>query len=205
MKDIEWVKRNFSKPYEVIWLELKGISVMDIDPQLKTSYSSIQKTRSFYPSTNDKTFLLSQISKNIEAACAKARHYNLAPKKASIFLKTKDFKYVNRPLVLFSATNAPEIIISLAIQEFQKMYLEGVLYRTTGVTLYNLVSNSTPQLDLFGGTEMANKFECIHKQIDLLESKLGKRVVHLASTHKALKEKNSGTDSHDMDRNLLFL
>jgi DnaJ-class molecular chaperone len=59
--------------------------------------------------------------------------------------------------------------------------------------------------DLFGGRELADKFEVIHKKIDQLESKLGKKLVHLASTHKALKRKQSGTDSEDLDRDLLFL
>jgi impB/mucB/samB family C-terminal domain len=204
-KDLSWVKHNLSKPYEVIWRELFGVSMMHIDPIQKTVYSSIQKTRSFHPATNDKTFLFSQISKHIEDACTKARHFHLAPKKISIFLKDKDFKFTNVSIPVSSPTNAPEILISLVKKQFEKMHTPRTLYRTTGVVLQDLVSGLVSQSDLFGGTDDAHKFERIHEQIDSLENKFGRRVVYLASTHNALKQKKSGTDSDDLDRNLLFL
>jgi hypothetical protein len=71
--------------------------------------------------------------------------------------------------------------------------------------LHELVPEGISQGDLFGESTKANKFETIHKQIDFLEDKFGKRVIYLASTHKALKRKVIGTDSDDLDRNLLFL
>jgi DNA polymerase-4/DNA polymerase V len=204
-KDVNWIKDNFSKPYEIIWHELNGKYMMPIDAKPKTEYSSIQRTRSFHPATNDKVFLLSQFSKNIEEACAKARHFELIPKKVSFFLKTRDFKYVTYAATLSAPTNAPEIIISLIEENFNKIHKRGILYRTTGVTLHELISGSVTQLDLFGGTVKANKFEVIHKQIDSLEDKYGKRVVYLASTHNARKQDTEGTSVDDLNRNLLFL
>ena len=85
------------------------------------------------------------------------------------------------------------------------MHTKGILYRTTGVTLQDLMHNHTSQKDLFGGTIIADKFDLIHQQIDSLEGKFGKRVVYLASTHQALGEKTLGTDSDDLDHDLLFL
>ena len=79
------------------------------------------------------------------------------------------------------------------------------MYRTTGVTLCELFSNTVTQGDLFGASERASKLDIIHKQIDNLEEKFGKRVVYIASTDKAIKQKAKGTDSDDLDRNLLFL
>ena len=204
-KELSWLQGHFSKPYLTIWQELNGISVVPIDPEKKTTYSSIQKTRSFHPNTNDATFLISQLSKHIEDACTKARHFKLAPKKVSFFLKTKDFVYANYTVSLASPTNAPEIIISLAVKEFQKIYKKGILYRTTGVTLHDLVPSATHQADLFGDSKTADKFEAIHDQIDLLEDKFGKRTVYLASTHNALQQKVIGADTNDLDRDLLFL
>ena len=204
-KDKNWIERNLSKPYDTIWRELKGESVMEIDPMPKTVYSSIQKTRTFHPPTNDKTFLLSQLSKNIEEACTKARHFRLVPKKVSFFLKSQSFKYYACSVTLPTPTNSPEIIVELANQKFPEMHSKGAIYRTTGAILQELVSDSVSQGDLFGTGDKAKKFELIHKRIDALEEKLGKRVVHLASTHKALKRKVKGTDSDDLDRDLLFL
>ena len=200
-----WIKENLSKPYEVIWHELNGVAVMEIDPNPKTVYSSIQKTRTFHPATNDETFLMSQFSKNMEEACAKARHFKLTPRRLSLFLKTQSFRYMSYMIPLSTPTNAPEILMSLVQANFKKMHAKGVMYRTTGVTLCDLAPDSASQQDLFGGTDKANKFEVIHKQIDSLEDKFGKRVVYLASTSQALKRKEKGTDHDDLDRNLLFL
>jgi len=204
-KNIEWVRENFSKPYETIWQELNGISIMDIDPKQKTVYSSVQKTRSFHPSTNDPVFLFSQLSKHIEDACSKARYYKLVPRSFSIFLKNKNFEFTVRQVVLTSPTNAPEYIIALAHKQFQNMHKKGVLYRTTGVTLHDLISSALSQDDLFGNTKKIRKLESIHEEIDHLESRFGRRVVYLASTHNALMQETKGTEAEEVDRNLLFL
>jgi len=204
-KDLIWIRNNLSKPYEMLWRELYGEYLMEIDTELKTVYSSMQKTRTFHPATNDKIFLLSQLSKHVEDACAKARYYKLIPKKVSFFLKTQNFQYATGSIILSSPTNAPEIIISLIEKKLKEIHHPRILYRTTGVILQDLVSDSVSQGDLFGGGDKAHKFELIHKQIDSLEEKFGKKVLYLASTQKALKRKEKGTDSDDLDRNLLFL
>ena len=205
LKVLGWEKTEFSKPYEVLWLELNGTSVMEIDPMPKTAYSSIQKTRTFHPATNDKTFLRAQFSKHIEDACAKARHYALRPKKLSIFLKTRDFRYHVTSVALSPPTNAPEVLIELAHRGMKTIHREGVLYRTAGVTLSDLVPDALMQEDLFGETARSEKLGRLHKNIDRLEEKLGKRIVYLASTYQALKQKKVGTDTDDLDRDLLFL
>lgn len=204
-KSSSWIKENLSKPYETIWLELRGEYMLEIDPVPKTVYSSIQKTRSFHPSTNDKTFLLSRFSKNIEDACAKARHYKLVSKKIYFFLKTTDFKYQAYTISLPTPCNVPEIPIALIKKNLKKIYRDKILYRTTGVVLQELAPDSEVQTDLFGDSEGTRKLELIHKQIDSLEDKFGKRVVYLGSTHKALRQKGLGTEPDDSDRNLLFL
>ena len=204
-KDIVWVKNNLSAPSEILWRELQGEYLMEIDTEPKTVFSSIQKTHSFYPPTNDKIFLLSQLSKNIEEACRKARYYKLVPKKVLVFLKTQNFEFTNCVISLSSPTNAPEIIITLIENKFKEIYGKGILYRTTGVILQDLISSSLAQGDLFGSSAKANKFEQVHEQLDHLEEKFGTRVIYLGSTHSARKSKNRGSDSDDLDRNLLFL
>ncbi len=205
IKERSWVVQNLSKPYEVIWRELNGEAVLQVDTEAKSVYSSVQKTHTFHPPTNDKTFLWSQLSKHIEDACKKARHYELVPKKISIFLKTQDFRIVARSAVFSVPSNSPEISLALAVELFNEMHTKGVMYRTTGVTLLDLVQNFVVQGDLFGGTVKAERLNSIYKQIDSLEDKFGKRMVHLGSTQNALKHKEKGSKSDDMDRDLLFL
>ena len=196
-KDRTWIREHLAKPHEVIWYELNGTPVMGIDSKPKTIYGSIQKTRTFHPATNDRVFLLSQLSKHVEDACAKARRFDLAPRHISIFLKTRDFTYASCRIDLPAPTNAPEIIAPLVRENFSKIHIPGrgvsgealrtvTLYRTAGVTLHDLIPVSHASADLFGGTARATKFETVHKQVDALEKKFGKRMVYLASTHSAL-------------------
>ena len=126
------------------------------------------------------------LSFHIEDACRKARYYELTPKKISIFLKTQDFKIRSAGTALPAPSNSPEIPLSLSLELFKKVYVNGVLYRTAVVTLEDLTADFTSQADLFGGTAKGDKFDMIHKQIDSLEEKFGKRVVHLGSTQQAL-------------------
>jgi DNA polymerase-4/DNA polymerase V len=204
-KDLVWVKNNLSKPYEILWREMCGEYLMEIDTEPKTVYSSVQKTHTFHPPTNEKKFLLSELSKHVEGACTKARHFNLVTKKVSFFLKSQNFEYDVGAVTLSTPTNAPEIIIPQIEKKFKEAHRPGVLYRTAGVILVDLVENSASQGDLFGNNDRARKFEIIHKQIDSLEEKFGKKMVYLASTQKSFKRKEKGTESDDLDRNLLFL
>lgn len=201
-----WVEHFLDKHARELWAELRGTTVFKVDPNVKTTYSSIQKTRTFHPPTNDITFLLSQLSRHVEDACSKARYYKLAPKKISFFLKTQTFRYARCEMKLLSPTNISELLLPLIAQEVGRIHKCGVLYRATGVTLHELVSSDVVQADLFGGTIRAGKLDAIHDQIESLEEKFGKRVVYLASTKDALKNKVKGaTDADTPDRDLLFL
>lgn len=198
----EWIMENLAKPYQTIWHELNGTAILEIDPRPKTFYSSVQKTGTFRPPTADKVFLMAQLSKHIEDACAKVRYYSLIPRGISFFLKTQDFRYANRSINLPLPTNAPEILIPLVRREFEKMNFTDYVYRASGVSLHGLMPISTSQEDLFGDRNKAKKFEEIHKRIDILEEKYKKRLVHLTSTHVAFDEAD---EIDDLDRNLLFL
>lgn len=87
----EWIKKNLSKPYFEIWQELNGKSVYNLETKEKDSYQTIQKMKTFTPPSKDRNFVFSQLSKNIENACMKARRYKLAAKSAVIFLRSQDF------------------------------------------------------------------------------------------------------------------
>jgi DNA polymerase IV len=193
-KGTAWITENLSKNHEAIWLELNSVPVMEIDPHQKTEYASVQRTRTFYPPANDKVFLLSQLSK-----------HHLAARKVSFFFKTKDFKYHTFSAPLSVASNSPEAIVAMAREHISHMWQKGTLYRTAGVTLHELCPSDSVQTDLFGGSDKEKKLEIIHKSIDSLEDKHGKRLIHLGSTHKAITRDTQGTDADDLDRNLLFL
>ena len=196
-RDQVWIREHFAKPYETIWHELNGTSVNPVDPAPKLLYSSIQKTRTFHPATNDTGFLFAQLSRHTENACAKARRYGLLPKSASIFLKTRDFAYVRREFKLPFPTNSPETILAEVRRELPAIHVPGVLYRASGIVLRELIPKKALEKDLFGNVNTADKFEMIHEKIDQLENKYGKRMVHLASSHRE-EDGGKGTDANSI-------
>lgn len=205
-KDERWVNANFSSNYSDMWKELKGVSVMKVNQEIKSSYSSIQRMHTFHPATGDKKFLLMQLSKHIEDVCAQARRYSLVTKKFTIALRDKTLRYTVLPVSMLEPTNAPEIILGLVEEKLDELYVNGMTYRATGITLQNLTKPYTAQAALFGSEDTkSDKFQEIHKQLDALENKFGKHVVHLASTQGALENMTEDIDAGAADRNLLFI
>ncbi len=186
-KDETWVKSKLTKPHIEIWQELNGTSVYQINPETKTSYQSISKTRTFTPPSSDKAFVFSQLSNNIENACIKARRYNLASLKFFFFLKTQDFRYHGMELKLSQRTAVPSDIINLSRKLFESVYKNNCLYRATGIILADLAEDNFVQADLFGQVIRIESMRNIYKSIDSLDHKYGKHTVYLGSSFNAQK------------------
>ncbi len=186
-KPVEWIDANMSKPYREIWHELRGEFVYPLTTEEKHDYQSISKTKTFTPASADKEFVFSQLSKNIENACIKARRYELAPKKIFFFLKTQEFRYSGLELTLATPQSLPNEFIRLVRESFDKVYRPRTPYRATGVVLMGLEHNKEIQMDLFGAVSEIIKWKPVYAAVDAMDSKFGKHTVYLGSTMKAMK------------------
>lgn len=194
-KEEGWVMRMLSKPYIELWHELRGDSVLALSTDPHDSYQSIQKTKTFTPPSTDAAFIYSQLSKNIENACIKARRYGLATDSVHFFLKTQEFRYHGMELKLPYPTNVPQDMLRAVQDFFPQVYRAGVRYRATGVTLAKLASASTAQLDLFGERKKAEGLKKVYESVDELSERYGKHAVFLGSSFKAMTR-----DAHAGDR-----
>lgn len=200
-KDEEWVREKVSKPYVEIWQELNGESVLPIDIEGRTSYSSISKTKTFTPPSTDSSFVFSQLSKNIENACIKARRWELVSPSVTFFLKTQDFRYQTCDVSLPQATAAPQEIIRAVYPFYEKLFLSRTQYRATGITLHKLTQEHNLQLDLFGAATQNLKAEGIFKSIDTLSQRFGKHTIFLGSSLKAMdKGSHVGARAEKVER-----
>ncbi len=181
-----WVKYNFSRPFHEIWQELNGRPVLSLNLESKTDYASIQKTRTFTPPSNDRDFIFSQLSKNIENACIKARRYRLAASEAYIFVKTQDFNFYGLELRFSRATSVPSEMIRAAEEVFSKIFSSRKQYRATGIILTKLGAENR-QPDLFGSFVKVEKFMKIYSGIDELAGRYGKHTVFLGASWEAQK------------------
>lgn len=187
----EWVRSTVSKPYQEIWHELNGTVMLELDTTGRETYQSIQKTKTFTPPSTDPRFIFSQLSKNIENACIKARRWGLVTDTVSFFLKTQDFRYRGCEVKLSNATALPEDILRAVSAHFTSAFKAGVEYRATGVTLQNLKIGGNEQLDLFGAMEKTYTLARVYEHMDALSEKFGKHAVFLASSFHAMAPQNS--------------
>jgi len=187
-----WVKEHVNAPIYDTWQELNGEFVFSLETEAKQDYQSIQRTRTFKPSSSDKTFLLAQLSKNLEGACRKARSHELSATTISFFLKSQAFRYRVCELKLVRPTNLPSDILPVLEAHFASVYRKDELYRTTGITLGGLTSTPQVQGDLFSDPAKLAGHARIFEKVDALTDRYGKDTIYLASSMKAMAEEKKG-------------
>ena len=201
MKPEWWIKENLNKPYQEIWYELRGISVLPIvRDSTHTPKQSISKTKTFTPPSSDPSFILSQFSKNAENACIKLRRHALATKRVFIYLKTQDFRYKSYELEFSQPLAHPSEIIKEIEEHLMSIYKPGVLYRATGLVLTDLSPAHTYQLDFFGTTAMSKNSDHVFGVVDSIDRKYGKHTVFLGSSYRALSGRQYQGDRNDQGR-----
>lgn len=191
-----WVREMVTSPIFDIWKELNGTLVHELATDTKESYQSIQKTRTFRPASKDVSFLLAQLSKNIEGACAKARRFDLSTRRISFFLKTQQtFRYRACEFKLARPTNVPSDILAVVEEHLPKLIRPGETYRTTGITLADLTASAERQPDLFTDPARLEGVARLYEKVDALTERYGRHTVYLASSMKAIA-KEAGTEQH---------
>ncbi len=186
-KNEGWIKHYLSKPFFEIWQELNGRFIYPINNEKKSSYASIQKVKTFTPPSNNRDFVLSQLSKNIENACLKARRYQLAAGGAAFFLRSQNFKDKGLELKFSRATNFPHEIIKFVTQMFNQIYKNNDLYRATGFVLLKLIPSEQKQLNLFEDPLKIDKMNSLYQAVDQIRLKYGKHTIYLGASFLANK------------------
>jgi DNA polymerase-4/DNA polymerase V len=181
-KDEKFIEKHLSKPYREIWCELNGMSVYSVVQEVKTSYKSISKTKTFTPPSTDRSFVFAQLSKNLENACIKARRHNLSASRLILFLRKKDFRDIGIELRLNRSTAYPSELFEALEQGFRQIYQQGIPYRLTGVVLSGLMPENRVQFSLFDDTTKIEKMAKIYTSIDELSTRFGKHTVQHASS-----------------------
>lgn len=183
-RDEAWVKRYFSKPFQEIWHELRGQSVMPLATEPRSDHASVQKMKTFTPPSNDPRFVFAQLAKNIESACMRARQYGLEAKRVSILLRTQSFDHHSTELVLSRPTSFAHELLEIARPAFQDLFRAGTLYRATMVTLAELgVPDTRP--DLFGQSLRVESYRRLYAGLDQVRAKYGKHTLHFGSSFMA--------------------
>lgn len=172
--------KHFDKHLREIYQELCGVSVMGLS-SVRDQQKSIQKTRTFRPNTNDVNILVSHLSHNIERAFQKVRKMNMAPRDIHLMLKTTEFRY-KRTSLSFEGGVVNQSKVLATVRDFvESNREEGVMYRSTGVTLSSLYPVDK-QYDLFGTHEENSRLLSMYSVIDGLALKYGKSMIRAGTS-----------------------
>jgi DNA polymerase-4/DNA polymerase V len=180
-----WVKKYFSKPFYQIWQELNGAYIFELVTGEHETYHTIQKVKTFTPSSGNRDFVFAQLAKNIENACIKLRKYKLATERVLIFLRSQDFHDKGLEMDLSRPTSFPNDILHVVSPAFDGLFEFGTLYRATGVILCKLSEAYYGQLDLFGEVIRLQRLSNLYESVDTLREKYGKHTVFLGASFLA--------------------
>lgn len=185
-KEEGWLaSEKLTKPLREIWAELRGISVRPLSVGEGDPIGSVIKTHTFRP-TRDRELVLSELSKNIEAACAKVRGAGMQARVASFYLKTQDFSYQTMECLLPAALSEPREVVRVLGERFDAVFEQGVEYRATGVTLRALVPAASVTSDLFGRQQaLDERSGALLEAVDTLNHRYGRSTVFLGSSMQA--------------------
>ena len=174
-----------------VWLDKKvGIRALEMKHELLGEVvspvvneeklpKSIQKTSAFGIFTSDLDFIKNQLNYHIHSACRKLRKIDCKAQTIGVMLRTKDFRVIYDKKSLSAPTSFEMEISDIAFELLQKIYSPSVIYRSTGIILDNLCSNSEEQLFLFADDAINSKKEKLSKCFDKLEAKFGKDIVQI--------------------------
>lgn len=194
-----WIASKLSKPFYEIWCELNGQCLLKLDTNERKKQLSIQKVKTFSPSSRDRSFIFSQLSKNIENACIKARRYGLAAQRVALYLRTHDFHHIGIEITLPYASAFSHEMVDSCEKAFSTLFNPIQEYRATGVVLSQLDTASHHQLDLFGRHRKAQILSQLYDQIDKARMEYGKYSIFLASSAQSMRSK----PTHHNERNEL--
>lgn len=190
-KDRAWLKeKKVSLPYQKIWAELNGGFARNLGEDGDGRIGSIIKSHTFKP-TRDRAFILSQLSSNLEAACAKARRHRVKARFCRFYLKTQSFTYAGLTLDLTVPLTDPREFLRAIKARFDDIHDPGELYRATGIGLYALTRDDSVTPDLFGESGRIEEEASLINAIDHLNHKYGRNTVFLGESFGAVAESES--------------
>ncbi len=185
-KPLAWIEHHkLGKGMREMWMELRGIFTKELGLVPEAPHSII-KSRTFSPVSSEREAILSQLSKNIEAACRKARRHGVRSKEISFYLKTQAFTYKGFELPLPLPTSSPTEIIRLVENYLDQVYRPGVVYRATGISMRRFVKKNERMADLFGENMQTEKHAKVFEMVDRIARKYGEESMYLGSSAKAI-------------------
>ncbi len=172
-----WIKKNLGKTGLDLKQELLGTVVSNVNPQHQEP-KSISRSESFKEFQTNKNYIQEQLNGHIHKVCKKLRSENLLTSCIGVMLRTKDFQTSTLKINLVNPVDTEFELVNYSIEILNKMFKNGIVYRSVGFFATKLSPKSAQQISIFDG-ERIIKQQKLSSCWDKLENKFGKNVVKI--------------------------
>jgi DNA polymerase-4 len=181
----QYMVHHFGKHGFDMWRHAQGIDTRPVEPEQETK--SISNEITFTKDIRDEEELRQVLRELAENVARRLRKSNLSGRTIQIKLRWTDFTTLTRQVTLSPATQDDKIIMSQALQLFEKHWPEGKAVRLIGVGVSNL-EDSLHQLSLWE-TEQDKKNRQLQGTLDELRQKFGDSAIERGSKLKKRKKR----------------
>ena len=187
----KWIDQILHKPGREIWNELRGKSLISVNPEPKNTYQSIGKGKTFSQTSRDSQFIYAMLVRNVESAFIKLRRHKYAANELYISLRYSDYSQNGIGIKLNRATDSTQEALPIINHLYNKIIEPNREYRATQIWLTKLELNKNEQLGLFDNQIKIEQYKKLSNTIDKINSKFGKHKIAAATTLTINKQKNN--------------
>ena len=186
------------------WQELQGIRAIEFENDAKQK--SMSHSQTFAYMTDDRGKLRELAARFVSKLAAKLREQNSMCQSVTVYLRTNrhrpDLK--QRAAIdtrkMATPTQDTRVIMDVALQLLDGVYLPGFMYKKLGITLTDIVPADAVQLDLFSGGDV-RKSQKLMQALDDINRRFGAETVHSALTPSPKRDESDDEDVDDDDKN----
>lgn len=184
MKPERFASKLMGKVGRELWAELRGEYVYKVSEEASGKQMSISKTKTFTPPSGDRSHVWARALRNLESACIKTRRHRLLARGVTLYLRSQSYEHTSQDTRLARPTASTNELTSVLADLFGDIYRPDVLYRATGVVLFELVERTPSQFTLFEDPRRAIENERLFEAVDEAAEKYGKHTVFFADCAK---------------------
>ena len=174
-----WIKKNLGKTGLELKQELLGNSINPVQ-NMPNAPKSVSRSESFKEFQTDKNYIVNELNSHIHKVCKKLRNENLLTGCIGVMLRTKDFQIFDSKINLLNPTNVEFELVNQAKEILDKLFQQGLIYRSVGFFATKLSSQNEQQISIFDTQNTIKKQE-LSKSWDKLEEKFGKGIIKLGN------------------------
>lgn len=192
----------FALPVAETYHELREVKIYEVSEN-REPQKTIQATRSLSKATASACLLFSELSRNVESACTHLRESGLVTNAVHVFYRRADGARHRESdgALLHLYTDDPKLIMRSLKPLTERIYDPGVHYKSTGITLLNLIPEAGVQDDLFGHQRTHQINKSYLQAVDSLNRRFGSWTICHASSLQSIKNRQKEAEGRDSKDN----